>query len=66
MCAGDTGLIPFVWVGNPPHPFPDFKREHKCRNFDAIRDFAERKQGLLMKDMNVTPHTGALILEDFP
>ncbi|RFU32373.1 hypothetical protein B7463_g3987, partial [Scytalidium lignicola] len=66
MCTADTGLQPFLWVGDPPHPFPDFNREHKCRNFDAIREFAERRQEMLLVDMDVVPHEGALILAEVP
>jgi hypothetical protein len=66
MCSADTGMQPFLWVGNPPHPFPDFIREHKCKNFGDILDFAREKQQPLLKDMDVEPHEGALILPDFP
>ncbi|KXJ93484.1 hypothetical protein Micbo1qcDRAFT_232995 [Microdochium bolleyi] len=32
--------------GQPPRPqaFPDFNTQHKCKNFDAIRDYAIRLQ----------------------
>ena len=66
ICNADTGLQPFVWVGDPPHPFPDFSREHKCKNFDAIRESARRRQEKSLENMNVLPHNGALIIKEAP
>ncbi|OAL22758.1 hypothetical protein AYO20_11107 [Fonsecaea nubica] len=66
MCSSDTGLLPFVWVGNPPKQFPDFFREHKCRNFEPILDFAKRREVKALEHMKAVPHKGALILDDFP
>ncbi|OAG37494.1 hypothetical protein AYO21_08348 [Fonsecaea monophora] len=66
MCSSDTGLLPFVWVGNPPKQFPDFFREHKCRNFEPILEFAKRREVKALEHMKAVPHKGALILDDFP
>ncbi|KLU84983.1 hypothetical protein MAPG_04017 [Magnaporthiopsis poae ATCC 64411] len=42
MCNVDTGLLGQVWY-NPKNvtPFPDFNTKHKCKNFDAIREWAK-------------------------
>lgn len=39
MCQADTGLITYAWVPFSDHPTPDFNTMHKCRNFDAIREW---------------------------
>ena len=46
MCTMDTGVFGSVWVGNhtDPHLFVDFNTKHVCRNFEAIRAWAERNQ----------------------
>lgn len=45
MCTVDTGLLGQVWW-NPEAPaaFVDFNTEHKCKNYDAIRAWAEKRQ----------------------
>ena len=51
MCTTDIGVLGQVWwdsssPGEPiqPHAFTDFNTQHKCRNFDAIRQWAEEHQ----------------------
>ncbi|CZT11665.1 uncharacterized protein RAG0_15749 [Rhynchosporium agropyri] len=45
MCTPDTGLLGQVWWDrNYPKAFVDFNTEHKCKNFDAIRQWAEERQ----------------------
>ncbi|KAF2102912.1 hypothetical protein NA57DRAFT_17127, partial [Rhizodiscina lignyota] len=66
MCTSHTGLYPFIWVGNPPHPFPDFNRKHMCRNFEDIRAFAERRQVILPEEIEVHPHEGAVFYDEIP
>lgn len=45
MCTVDTGVFGGVWVNRThPHPFVDFNTKHVCKNFDAIRAYAERNQ----------------------
>ncbi|KAH8809398.1 hypothetical protein F5884DRAFT_834804 [Xylogone sp. PMI_703] len=69
MCNADIGLLPFLWVkpkGESPHPFTDFFRPHKCRNFDDIRASAEKRQATWDETMDITPRKGALILDDYP
>ena len=45
MCTVDTGVLGQVWVfPDKPTPFVDFNTKHKCKNFDAIRQWAEDNQ----------------------
>jgi len=48
MCSVDVGVLGQVWLQgkteSEPHAFVDFNTEHKCRNFDAIREWAEAHQ----------------------
>ena len=48
MCTVDVGVLGQVWFqpdeSKPPEAFVDFNTMHKCRNFDAIRDWAEKHQ----------------------
>lgn len=45
MCNVDTGVLGQVWV-NPEKPaaFPDFNTQHKCKNYDAVRQWAGAHQ----------------------
>jgi len=48
MCSIDIGVLGQVWFQPPPSPFAepyvDFNTRHKCRNFDAVRAWAEAHQ----------------------
>ncbi|KAF2423603.1 hypothetical protein EJ08DRAFT_652714 [Tothia fuscella] len=45
MCTVDTGVLGQVWVDpKGPAPFVDFNTKHTCKNFDAIRRWAEENQ----------------------
>lgn len=45
MCNADTGVLGQVWYNKEePEAFPDFKTTHQCKNFDAIRKWAEEHQ----------------------
>jgi hypothetical protein len=47
MCTVDVGVLGQVWYqppGGALQAFVDFNTVHKCRNFDAIRDWAEKHQ----------------------
>ncbi|KAM0428614.1 hypothetical protein ACHAPT_006975 [Fusarium lateritium] len=45
MCNVDTGVLGQVWT-NPADPtaFPDFNTKHKCKNYDAVKDWALKLQ----------------------
>ena len=45
MCTVDTGVLGQVWVyPEHPEPFVDFNTKHTCKNFEAIRAWAEVRQ----------------------
>jgi hypothetical protein len=45
MCTVDVGVMGQVWIyPNTPTPLVDFNTKHKCRNFDAVRRWAEERQ----------------------
>jgi hypothetical protein len=45
MCTVDIGVLGQVWW-NPPTPsaYVDFNTKHMCRNFEAVRQWAEEHQ----------------------
>lgn len=45
MCNVDTAVLGQVWY-DPEHPaaFPDFHTTHMCKNYDAVRQWAEQLQ----------------------
>ncbi|PLB35155.1 oxidase ustYa family protein [Aspergillus candidus] len=45
MCTADTGVLGQIWVWpDGPKPFVDFNTKHKCKNYDAIRQWAHDNQ----------------------
>lgn len=45
MCTVDFGIFGQIWVyPDHPEPFVDFNSVHVCRNFEAVREWAERNQ----------------------
>ncbi|TVY34181.1 Oxidase [Lachnellula subtilissima] len=45
MCMPDTGVLGQVWWDpKDPKAFVDFNTRHKCKNFDAIRQWAQDRQ----------------------
>ena len=45
MCTVDIGVFGQIWVHQDhPEPFVDFNTAHRCRNFDEIRRWVERRQ----------------------
>ncbi|PLN86124.1 hypothetical protein BDW42DRAFT_190327 [Aspergillus taichungensis] len=45
VCAVDFGIFGQIWVyPDAPEPFVNFNSVHICRNFEAVRDWAERNQ----------------------
>ncbi|KAF5870822.1 putative tat pathway signal sequence protein [Botrytis fragariae] len=70
MCSADTGAHPFLWAksGDRVHLYPDFNRDHKCKNFDDIRQFAEKHQAPWREDgqLDVQPKEGEVVLPAIP
>ena len=45
MCTVDFGIFGQIWVyQDRPEPFVDFNSVHVCRNFEAVRGWAESNQ----------------------
>ena len=45
MCTVDVGVLGQVWWDrDEPTAYPDFNTEHKCRNFEDVRRWAEVHQ----------------------
>jgi hypothetical protein len=45
MCRADVGVFGQVWTQpEDPKAFVDFNTDHKCVNYDAIRQWAEERQ----------------------
>jgi len=45
MCSVDVGLLGQVWWDpSSPKAFPDFNTFHTCRDFEAVRRWAEQRQ----------------------
>jgi len=52
MCTVDVNVLGQVWWNRKePTAFPDFNTVHRCRNFEAVRQWAEEHQA----PMNVPP-----------
>jgi hypothetical protein len=69
MCTVDTGVLGQVWVHpEKPMPFVDFNTKHTCKNFDAIRQWAEENQlpEITPKDFIEKPADGGRIYAEIP
>ncbi|KAK0653337.1 Cyclochlorotine biosynthesis protein O [Lasiodiplodia hormozganensis] len=71
MCTVDTGVLGQVWY--KPHDAPleayvDFNTHHKCRNFDAVRAWAEEHQmpATVPNDFLQPPAPGDTIYTSIP
>lgn len=70
MCSADTGAHPYLWAksGKNAHLYPDFNRDFRCKNFDAIRQFAGDHQAPWREDgqLDVNPKEGEVVLPGIP
>lgn len=69
MCTVDVGVLGQVWVHpDHPEPFVDFNTEHKCRNFEEIREWAQRNQlpETVPNDFLQPPKIGDRVYEEIP
>jgi hypothetical protein len=69
MCTVDVGVLGQVWLRPAaPEAYVDFNTEHKCRNFEAIRDWAEARQmpEKVPEDWLEPPKLGDRIYEEIP
>lgn len=46
MCEADSGVSLYRWRDNAGGTTPDFARPKQCRNYESVRQFAERRQML--------------------
>lgn len=48
MCTADIGVVPFAWVvkegTDEPNILPDFSTPHRCRDYNAIREWGRSHQ----------------------
>ena len=66
MCTADTGFLGQIWIAGH-EPFVDFNTKHKCRHFEAIRQWAEYRQIRdLPPDYLAKPQPGDEIWPDIP
>lgn len=42
MCNADTGVYTYNWIEGRPSPMPDFNVQHKCKDFQAIKDWTAK------------------------
>ncbi|SMR64022.1 unnamed protein product [Zymoseptoria tritici ST99CH_3D1] len=72
MCTVDIGVLGQVWFqpgdSDVPEPFVDFNTKHVCRNFDAIRQWAEERQmpEEVPDDLIQPPEPGDYIYDHVP
>jgi len=71
MCTVDTGLLGQVWWNlEKPVAFVDFNTQHKCKNYDAIRQWAEERQlpphDLAPPDFLEPPQPGDRVYAEIP
>ena len=69
MCTPDTGLLGQVWWDpEAPKAFVDFNTEHKCKNYDAIREWARVRQlpASVPADFLKGPEVGDRIYDTIP
>jgi hypothetical protein len=69
MCTIDTGVLGQVWVDpEKPRAFVDFNTRHTCKNFEAIRQWAEENQlpEVTPKDYIDKPMDGGRIYAEIP
>ncbi|KAJ5301974.1 hypothetical protein PENANT_c057G02157 [Penicillium antarcticum] len=45
MCTVDSGVLGQIWIyPENPEPYVGFNTQHRCKNFDAVRHWAEANQ----------------------
>jgi hypothetical protein len=69
MCTVDIGVLGQVWWNKKnPTPYPDFNTQHKCRNFELVRQWAEEHQAPedVPKDFIAMPKDLKYVMETLP
>jgi hypothetical protein len=44
LCDADADVITYTWRDTQPHPYPDFSINRKCRNFDDLVAFRNKRR----------------------
>lgn len=65
-CDADVGVVTYNWVKGMPNPIPNFNTKHKCRNFDAIKEWASERQMPEPANGTIPKIEGAAVLKDMP
>jgi hypothetical protein len=65
MCSADTGLLGAFWVQGYGE-FVDFNTNHKCKNFDDIRQWAEDHQFWPTSNDRTELRPGDIVLPEIP
>ena len=69
MCTVDVGVLGQVWIHpDEPEAYVDFNTRHMCRDFEAIRSWAEERQmpEVVSQDWLQPPEVGDRIYEEMP
>ncbi|CAG8978654.1 hypothetical protein HYALB_00011750 [Hymenoscyphus albidus] len=69
MCTVDVGVLGRVWWNKEdPTPFPDFNTDHKCRNFNAVRQWAFERQvpARVPEDYLESPRDLSIVHDNMP
>lgn len=72
MCTVDVAVFGQVWYkadeGSTPAAFVDFNTNHKCRNYDAVRKWAEARQlpEDVAEDFLIPPREGQRVVNGVP
>ena len=75
MCVADVGVLGQVWYQvegeDHPTPFTDFNTKHRCRDYEAIRKWAEAHQAPPESEMDMSrfyepPKPGDTIVHGVP
>lgn len=61
MCKADVSILGHVWIRDYGI-YPDFNTKHRCKNFEAIRDWARDRQ--LREDVDADGKSVFAIRED--
>lgn len=40
MCDSDVNIVAYNWIEGHLSPHPNFNVQHRCRDFDAVRQYA--------------------------
>ncbi|KFY81332.1 hypothetical protein V500_11540 [Pseudogymnoascus sp. VKM F-4518 (FW-2643)] len=69
MCSVDVGVLGQVWTfREDPNAFVDFNTEHKCRDYEAVRKWAEERQlpEVVPPDFLMPPGADDVVYEEIP